>query len=551
MKIRKTVSLALVLMMAVGLMAGCGGTTPASSSDTPASSAEQTASTADSGDGRPMEGNMYLEGLPIVKEQETFTIFCDDSGLPEEKAWYPILEEQTNVKVELNLMPYEAARERLSIYLNSGDYPDVIGGWLLDDSAIMRDGMQEGIYIPLDDLIEKYSPKMREVLEIGGVRETMTLPDGHIYTVPYAIEEPLVTFLPYINQQWLDDLGLSMPTTTDELLEVLRAFKAGDPAGGGRTIPFSADPNNRNLGAFAGWWGADAHSAGQSKYFALVDGKLTFGPATDAYKEMIKYFANLYAEGLLDPELYTMDLAGWKARGKEGLYGVSMAYGAGDFAEENREKWPDYSRTDYMPLPVLKGSDDAQPLWRRNSYGMTVFRTQVVITDTAKNPATIIRWWDNVFAQDNSAQIQWGPIGVKIEKAGEKLYTKIPDSEISDADKETYEWSKMFTQSMPKFLPPGVILDEGPVYQEKKEADALYEPYLNEIIPQAWVSETDAGRLSILETDIDEYMKRVEAAWVTGQQDVEAGWEAHLAQLETLGLDELTQIRQAAIDATK
>ncbi len=503
---------------------------------------------------RAMEGNMYVEGLPIVKDAESFTMLVDDSGKAEDKIMYPILEDQTNVKVDLMLFPYETAKEKMNILISSGDYPDVIGGWLLGDSNILTDGMTEGLYIPLDGLIEKYAPNMRKILEIPGVRQAMTLPDGHIYTIPYAISEPLVTFLPFINRDWLKAVGMEMPTTTEELRAVLRAFKEKDPNGNGKAdeIPFSGDPNNLALGTLAGWFGVNASSAGSNPYFALVDNKLEFSANKEGFKEFIKYFASLYKEGLVDPEIFTQDLEMWKSKGKQGLYGVSIAYGAGDFYDVDVAT----NTTPYDPLPVLKSDYCQSPIFRRNSYGVTIFRTQVAITDKAKNPATIIRWFDNVFELDNSIQIQAGLFGKRSEKLNNGQYRYLDEMLLSEADREKYGWANMFTQSLPKYIPTELTIlpveGQPAKYDEKKTADALYAPYLDETIPQVWVSDqNDIDRAGVLSTDINNYVTTKIAEWVSGEKDIEAEWNDYVAQLDKLGLTELTAIKLRALGNVK
>lgn len=557
---RKIALLLATAFVVSAALTGCTG----NGSGTNASTDAKTSSveTTKGEDGRDMEGNMYLTGLPIVKEQETFTMFCDDGGLPEDKIMYPILEEQTNVKVELMLYPNEAALEKKNILLNSGDYPDVMGGWIFSDRDIMKEGMKEQVYIPLNDLIEKHSPKMVELLNLEGIRQTMTLPDGNIYTIPYVIEEPRVSFNPFINVEWLKKLNLEMPTTPAELKTVLQAFKTKDPNGNGKAdeIPFSADPQNRAMGTFAGWWGVNASIAGVNKFFSMVDGKLEFGATKDGYKEMIKYFADLYKEGLVDPELFTQDLAAWKAKGKGEKetgagekFGVSMAYGGGDFAEADWTMYtPAFNRTHYDALPVLQGDPNIKPIWRSNGSGVTTFRTQVVITDNAKNPATIIRWWDNVFQLDNSVQIQAGLIGKRIIKTGEGEFENIPDAQISKDDKEVYGWGNMFTQSLPKYIPRGFkVKDVEEVYKGNEIRDELYAPYLDQAPPLAWVSEEDVKRMAIIETDIKNYVEKKEAEWITGQKDVEAEWDAYKAELEKIGVSELQAMRNKAIGVTE
>ena len=503
-------------------------------------------------DGRKMVGNMYVEGLPIVKEKEKFTIFVDDGGKPEDKIMYPILEEQTNVEVELLLYPYDIAKEKKNILINSGKYPDVFAGWILGQKDILKDGMEEGLYIPIGEYIEKYAPTMSKVLDIKGVRQTMTLPDGHIYTIPYVIGTPELSFLPFINYEWLEAVGMEMPTTTEAFREVLRAFKTKDPNGNGVAdeIPYSADPNNLYFGYLGGWFGVAATQQ-EPMGFAMEDGKLAYQFNKEGYKETMKYLNSLYEEGLIDPEIFTQDSAQWKAKGKQNLYGCSMAYGAGDFVESDVAT----QRNAFDPLPVLKSDFVDTPNYGRGSYGAVTFKNQVAITDRAKNPEVIVRWFDNVFEMDNSVQIQAGLIGKRIEKLGEGKYRALDETKLSEADREKYGWGNMFTQSMPKYFPIDlkILPIEGKElpYDEKKVADKLYAPYLDEVIPQAWATAEDAKRVSILETDINNYVTKKQAEWISGQADVEAEWADYGAQLDKLGLQELTEIRTRAVESVK
>ena len=55
--------------------------------------------------------------------------------------------------------------------------------------------------------------------------------EGRIYMIPNVLTYPLCSGM--IRQDWLDELGLSMPETQDELVEVLKAFRDQDPNGNG------------------------------------------------------------------------------------------------------------------------------------------------------------------------------------------------------------------------------------------------------------------------------------------------------------------------------
>ena len=292
--------------------------------------------------------NWNETGLPIVNEPYSFSIFLDDSGLPEDKVMFPILEEMTGITIDWRMAPYQVQTEKLGIELSSGDYADVIAGWTLGDKDLIELGMNDQTFLPLEDLFEKYAPNIMEVLEKPGVRASMTLPDGHIYSIPYVVAEPEVFYIPYINQQWLDRLGLEMPTTPAELKEVLIAFRDQDANGNGDPndeIPFSGDPNNLDISKLAGWWGVDAAGAkNQFPYFALVDGKITFNANTEGYKQFILFFADLYKEGLIDPEIFTQDVATWSAKGKQDLYGVDISYGPSDAYDDFVEGTEEYEK---------------------------------------------------------------------------------------------------------------------------------------------------------------------------------------------------------------
>lgn len=552
---KKRAAAVLALVMAGASLAACGGgddsgsgsSGGASSGGTSSKAEVSSDSTTTGDDGREMVGNMYVSGLPVVKEKETFSLFCDDNGKPEDLIMYPILEEQTNVHVDLMLYPYEIAKEKKNILLNSGDYPDAIGGWVMSEEEMLTDGMVDGLYIDIKDMIEKYAPVMRDqILEVEGVRQTMTLPDGSIRAIPYIIKAPLVPYLPWINVEWLEKVGKEMPTTTDEFADVLRAFKTQDPNGNGKAdeIPLSTDKDNLNFGLYAGYWG----TACPPKYFTMKDGELIFGANTDAYKEAMKWLGGLYKEGLIDPEAFTHDKTQWKAKGNQDLYGVSMAYGSRDFAAEGLQP---YEPTAFKPVPVLTAPGVDKPSWQRDCNGASILKYQLAITDKAKNPATIVRWYDNVFDVDNSIQIQAGLFDKRLKKLGEGDYQYMDESLLTEEERTKYGWANMFTQSLPKFIPLEIEIKqaEGIPYleDEKKAADEMYEPFLNEATPQAWATAEESDRISVLFTDIDNYVKEKTAAWVSGQSDPEADWDAYLAQLEKLGLPELMEIRRNAI----
>ena len=503
-------------------------------------------------------GEVLLEGDKVWSGDTPyeFSLMIDDSNDLESYVIFDMLEEITNVHVNLIVAPYAVQTEKLAIALSTGDYADAIGGWLLTNKDVI-DLSSDGTFLPIEEFVAQYCPNIQQVLDIEGVTESMTLPDGHIYTIPYAVAEPLATFKPYINQVWLDRLGLEMPTTPEELKEVLIAFRDQDANGNGDPndeIPFSGNStNNLNLGMCAGWWGVEAVSNNGYPFFMKKDGKLYFSANKPEYKQFIEYFADLYSEGLIDPEIFTHDGDTAKAKGSSDLYGVCICYGPGDFIDgydEGTEEYEKYGESPFTYLPVLKGCEN--PVFHRNSYGVTLFRTQFAITDKCdeEKMQVILRYMDVLYEEENSVQAGNGPIGIKIEKIGDHLYRRynlvVGENGWTEELDDQYSWGKIFIQSMPRYVGEAVVLDwdkEEPTVGFMEWVDTFYEPYLTEMFTQSWgSSEEDSERKSILETDISNYVQTMMAQWICGEADVNEDWDSYCAQLESYGLSELTEI---------
>src|SRR5690606_37822367 len=115
-----------------------------------------------------------------------------------------------------------------------------------------------GLLIPLDELIENHTVYMKQYFaDSPDVLKQYTAPDGHIYTLPkifftLPLESEKYNHYAYlIRKDWLDQLGLDVPSTMDELRDTLTAFRDQDPSGTGNTIPWS--PANLDNLASLGW----------------------------------------------------------------------------------------------------------------------------------------------------------------------------------------------------------------------------------------------------------------------------------------------------------
>lgn len=152
---------------------------------------------------------------------------------PNERIIFKRLEKQTNVHIDWTCFVADQFSDKKNLALAQfGNLPDGLFNAGMSDYDLLRYAKQ-GIIIPLENLIDKYMPNLQAVFEKYPEYRTMcTAPDGHIYSFPWieqlgAGKEAIQAIgdIPYINKKWLDYLGLDIPTTTDELEQVLIAFR--------------------------------------------------------------------------------------------------------------------------------------------------------------------------------------------------------------------------------------------------------------------------------------------------------------------------------------
>ena len=259
------------------------------------------------------------EGLPIVNQPITYEIAASTQKNKnfKELEFFQKLETDTNVIVNWNMSSDDGWNEKKSLLFASNTLPDAFYGQdILKDVDIIKYASQ-GMLIPLNDLIDEYAPNLKAILDANPqYRKQITAPDGNIYSLPTINElNPTTHDKLFINKTWLDKLGLEMPTTWDELENVLEAFKTQDPNDNGKAdeVPM----NIRGLGF--GLWSPltlmnsegvvtsfMGGSASEQGYY-VDNGKVKSYYTSDALKDVVSYLHGLMAKGLIPKDVLTRD----------------------------------------------------------------------------------------------------------------------------------------------------------------------------------------------------------------------------------------------------
>lgn len=162
-------------------------------------------------------------------------------------------------------------------------------------------GVNDTLLIPLDELLEQYGFYWKQWIDlIPDIKELAKESDGKTYVVPQIWPESPVNIGTgfFIRLEWMEELGLEMPKTVEELYDVLVAFRDNDPAGNGETIPMAF--RAWELSSIYGFWGT---------YPGIyqVDGVVKYGPITDEFKEGLSFLRKCYEEELLDSDFALSD----------------------------------------------------------------------------------------------------------------------------------------------------------------------------------------------------------------------------------------------------
>lgn len=540
MKNKRIVSMLVCAALFTTALTGCGGS---KKNEEPS----ETNGTKTSANYFPLEKPITIKVAGV--RGDASTPFAD-------VAMFKELETKTNVKIDWIDWPQSVQKEKRNLAFSSGDLPDALyGGWSLDKPDVVKYG-GDGMLLDLTKYLnDKYMPNFSRILTAEqGLKSSISVPEGQVYVLPTLNKNglPSTNDTLVINTEWLNKVGKKKPTTIDELVDVLKAFKAaGDLNGNGKNdeIPMSflypMGTNDANSSAYGlmGFTGIPAQN--KNSRMVIKDGKPAFFPALDEYKEYLKLLNKLHTEGLLDKEVFTMNTPAYNAKTqtKTPIVGVFSAWSA----ENINKSLPNFDTTKdgvYQYLAPLKGSSGVEPKWgiRINALNSNL---SFAVSAKTKYPEQIVRWIDLAYSKENSINNYVGVVGKHIKSEGGNKYSNIlkPDGKKFTDDEMSPDIPKKYAVA---YVLEGDVefTDKVVSAQDKIAADKIYGPYIEKNYVNDYVMSTvdEGNRMALLATDLFAQVDQMTAKFVTSG-GIDAGWDAYIKQLKTLGLDEYVKIK--------
>lgn len=491
-----------------------------------------------------------------LEEEMTFQIMYKGTGVDiqeqvDNNAFWQDLYEATNVKIEFIALPADETMTKLNAMFMSNDEGDAIVSHFIKDadfSQMTANGLLQPLneYVDNVDLMPNFNNRV--LAESPATKGVITSPDGNIYALPVYnadqgsyLESPL-----WINKAWLDQLGKDIPTTMEELEEVLIAFRDNDMNGNGvdDEIPLLLQQGNpySHFEAFMGLYGIGTKDGTYENFIYLEDGKVVFAPTSQNYKDFIIQMNDWWEKELIWQEAFTSNVDTWVSliSSAEAVVGVIPNL---DMAGYN----PDYVQM--APVKV----DGYETSWYVHP-GLTGVKTRFCVTRSCENVDVLMAWVDMLYSLDSSIRIRYG-------EESEGRYSIVDGGLVqNDLDADTKAQLKENTPTMTDLVSNLPYAFTAADYAEGKltksgasaryqESYDLYEEYLNdEVWPRPYFDGDVSTRLGELRTDIFSLVNMKKGDWITGKSDIEAEWDEYCASLKKMNVDEMIQIMQDAYD---
>jgi len=567
--VKKMFAALLATSMMIGMLSGCGSTETAAdkTDDTASAKVEETKEETKEDTAEETKEDTAEETKEDVADSTEPTVitaltskesYCGDWN---NHRWVEMIEEELNVDLQIELVPEDVWSEKSALFFASNELPDIIWGNI--DAPLYGN---QGYLLDMKEYVsEEATPNIWNAWQTyPDLKKACTELNGAIYELRGYSANPsaLVRQKMWINKTWSQEiLGKDCPETLDEFYTFCKEVRDRDMDGdgdtedeygfGGRYDPYP-QLHLRNLVVNAMGFAVDNRWMEISE-----DGKTAvYVPATEEYKEVLKFMHTMWEEGFMDPEYFTMDDDQKYARIATGDWGSYGQWGP-DLVNLKQEDWSIFypMTSEFNDTPIVAGGSVR-----------TVGR--VCLSATTENPEICMKILDWMMDQEHcniltgilefDSDPQWPGYGHKWEYSeeidGEAWVWYGPDGKNDYPEgyggesqpgfgqfeiAPSYEQIPSYDGDPEEYVAPGNFLGVETLKMS---------PYLKTIFPSVKFSAEEENERALIFADLDPYFQEMETRMITGDLDIEADWDSYIQGLKDRGLDRYLEMYQNGLD---
>lgn len=288
---KKKLAKALSLVLAVSMLTACGSGSGTVSTGSTQSAGGDIAQTADSGKEETIKVMIWDRGTAAAgtTQEENPTV----DWIREQ------VKEACNLNVEFVSVPRSGSDDKLNIMMSGGNAPDIV--FTYDQNLFTNYATNGG----LADLTEAYAANGVQIQEISGEIQSMGQLDGKQYAIMKQREASGSRHMAYIRKDWLDRLGMEVPSTKEELFKCLYAFLEQNPGGVDKVVPWAMGGSTDTARFYLNFVGSYVDVLNEKDAFVYggADGEyIVFAPgAVDGIRKMNE----LYHDGIISKDFVT------------------------------------------------------------------------------------------------------------------------------------------------------------------------------------------------------------------------------------------------------
>jgi len=561
----------LTATLAVSMLVGCGSTNSGkeSSQQKESSSAAQQSSEASqqsSAAQQNSEASQQSSAAETPKEltypldtdveltayiwggQSLTSAYTDYNDVP----FFKGLKEKTGVNITFMSAPVGTnANTAFNLLLQEDELPDIIMG--STTAAELTEWYNDGIIIDLTELMPKYAPDYWEKVEgptedpVELKNRTLRTVNGkHLHFSAWRDDIAIASWSGAIfRQDWLDECGLKMPATVEEIDNVARTFKEKYNAQVGGIIS-----SFNNSGFIASGFNA---FAGLTCRRYVEDGVIKFANDKDEWRAYVEFLAKWYKDGILEPNITSATTATARQDAIEGKYGIILNTTGNInnyFQKEADENNTGAIWVGMEPL-VPEGYEKAR-------YGQTTFGTyltsgSVITKDCEEEKLEAALNFLN-YGYTEAGQLYWnfGEEGVSLEmKDGKPYFTDLVLNDPRGAASGVRDYAGCKdspTASIQTYAQTAGFNNWGETWMQTTNAYAQHTGG-EHLLPNLTFTEEELPIFNDINSTISTYVSENAIKFLVGEIELnDANWEKFKKDIENMGLKQYLKISQDAYD---